>query len=171
MSEMYTERLLDHYRNPRNQGHLDSPDLMAEEYNLLCGDRVRIEARMEAGRIVAVRFDGRDRALCLAASSIVTETIQGRNLDELRSLGKDEFLVELQSEPRPSRLKCALLPWRPSGARPTARMSGRCSTAETVAFPGKALEPYCIAYLVEQPIGTSRQTNSQKSGLAQAGEL
>jgi nitrogen fixation NifU-like protein len=111
MSEMYTERLLDHYRSPRNRGHLESPHLSAEEYNPLCGDRVTIELRVEEGRLAEVRFDGRGCALCMGAASILTETIQGRALDELEALGKDEFLAELQSVVRPARLKCALLPW------------------------------------------------------------
>lgn len=111
MSEMYTERLLDHYQNPRNRGQLESPDIAAEEYNPLCGDRVTVEARLEAGRIVEVRFEGRGCALCLGAASILTEAIQGRTLEELTSLGHEEFLAELHSKPRPSRLKCALLPW------------------------------------------------------------
>ena len=107
MTEMYTDRLLDHYRNPRNKG-----DLAAEEYNPLCGDRVTIEANVEDGRIVEARFDGRGCALCLGAASILTESIQGRSLNELEAtLGKDEFLAQLQSTLRPSRLKCALLPW------------------------------------------------------------
>jgi len=119
MSEMYTERLLDHYRHPRNRGRLEALDgssgsgnvLAAEEYNPLCGDRVSIEALVEEGRVVEARFDGRGCALCIGAASILTETVQGRSLDELRGLGLDEFLAELQSEVRPARLKCALLPW------------------------------------------------------------
>lgn len=111
MSEMYTERLLDHYRNPRNRGRLDAPDLAAEEYNPLCGDRVTIEMRTEAGRIIEARFEGRGCALCLGAASILTELIRGQTLDELRALDQEEFLAQLQSKPRPSRLKCALLPW------------------------------------------------------------
>ena len=111
MTEMYTERLLDHYRHPRNKGHLDSPDIVAEEYNPLCGDRVTVEARVQGGRIVEARFDGRGCALCLGAASILTETIQGRSLEELQSLGQDQFLAELKSAIRPARLKCALLPW------------------------------------------------------------
>lgn len=119
MNEMYTERLLDHYRQPRNKGHLDAPDpltssaqvLTAEEYNRLCGDRVTIEARVEAGQLVAVRWDGRGCALCLGAASILTEVAQGRLLAELEALGQDAFLAELQSVIRPARLKCALLPW------------------------------------------------------------
>jgi nitrogen fixation protein NifU and related proteins len=108
---MYTERLLEHYRQPRNKGHLEEPDLAAEEYNPLCGDRVTVEARVEDGRIVEARFDGRGCALCLGAASILTEILQGRRLEELKALGRDEFLAELQSPIRASRLKCALLPW------------------------------------------------------------
>lgn len=119
MSQMYTERLLDHYRNPRNKGRLASSDpsepvgqiLAAEEYNPLCGDQVAIEARVEQGRLAEVRFDGRGCALCLGAASILTEAIQGRSLDDLVGFGQDEFLAELQSTVRPARLKCALLPW------------------------------------------------------------
>jgi nitrogen fixation NifU-like protein len=111
VSELYTERLLDHYRNPRNKGRLDSPTHTAQEYNPLCGDRVTIEAHVEEGRIVEVRFDGRGCALCLGAASILTEIVRGGTLEELESLGQDDFLAELQSVPRPARLKCALLPW------------------------------------------------------------
>ncbi|MEJ2733070.1 MAG: iron-sulfur cluster assembly scaffold protein [Anaerolineae bacterium] len=119
MGEMYTERLLDHYRHPRNKGHFDAPDpstsstqlLAAEEYNPLCGDRVTIEACVEADQLVQVRWDGRGCALCLGAASILTEVAQGRPLAELAGLGEDAFLAELQSPIRPARLKCALLPW------------------------------------------------------------
>jgi nitrogen fixation NifU-like protein len=108
---MYTDLLLDHYRHPRNQGRLASPDLAAEEYNPLCGDRVIVEARLEEGRLVEVRFSGRGCALCLGAASILTETIQGRTLDELAGLDQEAFLDVLQSAIRPARLKCALLAW------------------------------------------------------------
>ncbi len=117
MSEMYTERLLDHYLHPRNRGslprHLDEGGsvFVAEEYNPLCGDRVRIEFRVQNGQVAEAYFDGRGCAVCLGAASILTEVIHGKSLDELRSLGRSEFLAELQSSIRPARLKCALLPW------------------------------------------------------------
>jgi nitrogen fixation NifU-like protein len=117
MGEMYTERLLDHYRRPRNKGHLEATDavsgevLVAREYNPLCGDEVTVEALVEDGRIVEVRFDGRGCALCMGAASILTEAVRGRSLDELASFGQEEYLEELGSTVRPARLKCALLPW------------------------------------------------------------
>jgi len=108
---MYTERLLDHYRHPRNKGSLPAADRVAEEYNDLCGDRVRIALKLDGERIAAARFEGRGCALCLGAASILTEIIQGKTLTELQSLDRDTFLAELESQPRPSRLRCALLPW------------------------------------------------------------
>ena len=111
MSDMYTDRLLDHFRNPRNRGRLEDPDIAAEEYNPLCGDRVTVQAHVKSDTIAEARFEGRGCALCLGAASILTEVIQGRTLEELQALGQEEFLVELQAAPRPARLKCALLPW------------------------------------------------------------
>ena len=119
MGEMYTERLLDHYRRPRNKGELESTDtsnvtgqvLAAHEYNALCGDEVTIQVLIEEGRIAEARFDGRGCALCMGAASILTEAVQGRTVEGVASFGKDEYLEELAATVRPARLKCALLPW------------------------------------------------------------
>ncbi len=116
---MYSERLLDHYRNPRSKGAIGSsvaPEaigrvLAAEEYNPLCGDRVRIEIRLESERIAEVGWTGRGCALCLGAASILAEVVEGHTLDELVAMDQQEFLAELGSDIRPARLKCALLPW------------------------------------------------------------
>ena len=119
MGGMYTERLLDHYRSPRNKGRLDDPGpsgeagqvLVAREYNPLCGDEVTIQARVEDGRLAEVRFEGRGCALCMGAASILTEAVRGRSMEELASFGRDEYLEELGATIRPARLRCALLPW------------------------------------------------------------
>jgi nitrogen fixation NifU-like protein len=115
---MYSQRLLDHYQHPRNKGRLDAVDavgstqiISAEKYNPLCGDRVTVQARVQAGKIVEARFDGRGCALCLGAASILTGMLEGRELEDLRGLGQAEFLAELEAPIRPARLKCALLPW------------------------------------------------------------
>ncbi len=119
MSEMYTERLLDHVRHPRRKGLLPAPDeaeppgqiLTREEYNPLCGDRVTFQVRVVDGTVAEARFDGRGCALCLGAASILAEIVEGRALDALAAMDQDGFLSELQSEVRPARLRCALLPW------------------------------------------------------------
>jgi nitrogen fixation NifU-like protein len=118
MTEMYTDRLLEHYQHPRNRGRLEATDakgesqvVSAEEYNPLCGDRVTLQARVKTGTIVEACFDGRGCAICLGAASILTEMIKGRDLEDLRRLGQAEFLNELDAPIRSARLKCALLPW------------------------------------------------------------
>ena len=115
MSEMYTERLLDHYRNPRHKGllaaSLPGEVLTAEEYNPLCGDRVTVQVHILDGQVAEARFEGRGCALCLGAASILAETIEGQSLESLRALDQAAFLAELQSPIRPARQKCALLPW------------------------------------------------------------
>jgi len=119
MSEMYTERLLEHYRHPRHKGLLAAGEatsppgqiLAAEEYNPLCGDRVTFQVRLVDGRLAEARYDGRGCALCLGAASILAEVVEGQALDALRGMDQDAFLSELQSEIRPARLRCALLPW------------------------------------------------------------
>lgn len=112
MTEMYTDRLLEHVRHPRNEGQLSQPGLAAEEHNPLCGDRVRMEVRVEAGQIVEACFSGRGCALCLGAASILTEFVMGRFLEEIQSMGALLFLAELGVNVRRSRLRCALLPWQ-----------------------------------------------------------
>ena len=118
MGGMYTERLLDHYKSPRNKGRLDESAtlgagqvLAAREYNPLCGDEVTIQALVEEGRLAEVRFEGRGCALCMGAASILTEAVRGRSLEELAFFGRDEYLEELGAAIRPARLRCALLPW------------------------------------------------------------
>ena len=118
MSEMYTERLLDHVRHPRRKGLLAADDmgtpgqvLAAEEYNPLCGDRVTFQVWLADGRVAKARFEGRGCALCLGAASILAEVVEGQALDTLQAMDQDSFLSELRSEVRPARLRCALLPW------------------------------------------------------------
>ncbi len=108
--QLYREVILDHYRNPRGQGPLESPDAEAEGQNPLCGDEVSISVRLGDGDTVEeVRFDGRGCAISQAATSMLTELVRGRPLADVASLEKEELLDELGIPLTPVRLKCALL--------------------------------------------------------------
>ena len=107
---MYQENILDHYRNPRNHGTLDEPvTIRREEYNPLCGDRLTIEMRVEDDRVTAVRFHGHGCAISQASMSMLTEEIEGKTLDEVKALTKENVLDLLGIPISPVRLKCALL--------------------------------------------------------------
>lgn len=110
MDDMYREVILDHFKNPRNRGTLDPHDFTYEDENPLCGDKLRIDVRLDAERRVCdVAFSGRGCAISQASASLLTEAIQGKSVEELKALTKDDILDLLGIELGPVRLKCALL--------------------------------------------------------------
>jgi nitrogen fixation NifU-like protein len=107
--QLYREYILDHYRNPRNFGRLEKPDISHEEDNPLCGDVIGLDFKLEDGRIADVRFHGRGCAISQASASLLTERLKGMSLDEAKRIGREDVLGELGIEISPARLKCALL--------------------------------------------------------------
>ncbi|MBI3761180.1 MAG: SUF system NifU family Fe-S cluster assembly protein, partial [Chloroflexi bacterium] len=76
MDDFYRELILDHYKNPRNQGTLDPHDISYEDDNPLCGDRIRIDLRVDGeNRVTDVAFTGRGCAISQASASLLTEEI------------------------------------------------------------------------------------------------
>ena len=110
MDDMYREVILDHYKNPRNKGTLDPRDFSYEDENPLCGDKLRIDVRLDdEHRIKEVAFSGHGCAISQASASMLTEAILGKTVDEVKKMGKDDILDMLGIELGPVRLKCALL--------------------------------------------------------------
>ncbi|MHA2610165.1 MAG: Fe-S cluster assembly sulfur transfer protein SufU [bacterium JZ-2024 1] len=109
MSDIYLEYLLDHYKHPRNYGSIEDADISHQEGNPLCGDEIRFDIKLKEGKIEQVKFRGRGCAISLAAASILTEMIQGKSLEEARSLSKEQMLQALHIPIGPTRMKCALL--------------------------------------------------------------
>src|SRR5262245_13855604 len=107
---LYSEVLLDHFRNPRNYGSLHSPDTVYEEFNPLCGDRIRIELKISDNRVAAARFVGDGCAISIAAASLLTELVLGVEIAPDAMISDEELLSSLKSDIKPSRIKCALLP-------------------------------------------------------------
>jgi nitrogen fixation protein NifU and related proteins len=108
---MYREVILDHYKNPRGHGVMDTAHAAAEGQNPLCGDEVSIYVRFDedGDTIDEVMFKGRGCAISQAATSMLTEMVQGRRASEIAALPKDELLEEIGIPLTPVRLKCALL--------------------------------------------------------------
>ncbi|MFI5049921.1 MAG: Fe-S cluster assembly sulfur transfer protein SufU [Gaiellales bacterium] len=109
MDDLYRENILDHYRSPRNAGHIDHPSATAEGVNPLCGDELAIELKVEDGVVTDVRYNGRGCAISQAAASMLSDQIKGRPVAELTGVGKDDVLEELGIPLTPIRLKCAML--------------------------------------------------------------
>lgn len=106
---IYREIILDHYQNPRHRGTLDPHDYSYEDSNPLCGDEVRIDARVKDDIISEIAFTGQGCAISQASASILMELAHGKSLDEVKAIDKEELLDEIGIELSPARLKCALL--------------------------------------------------------------
>jgi nitrogen fixation NifU-like protein len=110
MPALYSDILLDHFRHPRNYGSLTAPDISNEQFNPLCGDRIRIELKLDQSIVSEARFKGDACAISTAAASLLTELILGGNITELAGISDARLISALASEIQPARLQCALLP-------------------------------------------------------------
>jgi len=108
-SDIYKDIILDYYRNPRNFGDLPNPDVRAKDSNPLCGDIIEMQLKINDGKIEDVRFKGKGCAISQASASMLTETVKGKTLDEVKAMSKSDVLNLLGIDPGPTRIKCALL--------------------------------------------------------------
>ncbi len=126
LDDLYREVILDHYAHPRNRGKLDPSDVSVEGSNPLCGDELSLFVRLRDGRVDDVRFEGRGCSISQASTSMMTEVIKGKTLDEVRALvgkfkgmmrgetpGDDlgDLLALAGVRKFPVRIKCATLSW------------------------------------------------------------
>ena len=83
---MYSERLLDHFQNPRNVGELPPPAISCEVSNPACGDILRLSVRIEGGRVREARYKVRGCTASIAAGSALTELLVGKTRQEVTLL-------------------------------------------------------------------------------------
>jgi nitrogen fixation NifU-like protein len=83
---MFSEAVLDHFRNPRNAGELPDADASVEVTNPVCGDILRLGVRVKDGRIEEVRFLCRGCTTAIASASLLTLQLRGRTVTEANSI-------------------------------------------------------------------------------------
>jgi nitrogen fixation NifU-like protein len=114
MDNLYRDFILEHYKNPHNAGVLDPHDMHYADSNPTCGDELSMTLRLDDGRqhIADVAFDGRGCAISQASASILTDSLRGMSLDEVRAIDPKGVLDDLGVPIGPARLKCALLGYK-----------------------------------------------------------
>ena len=127
---LYQEVILDHSKRPRNFGLMEGANCHAEGYNPLCGDKVKIDLKLEGERIADIKFQGSGCAISTASASILTEIMKGKTRTEAEALfetfhdlvmGKaagngnrpelGKLAVFSGVSEFPMRVKCATLAW------------------------------------------------------------
>ena len=96
---MFSEAVLEHFRNPRNAGELSDATATVEVSNPVCGDILKLAARVVGGRITEVRFLCRGCTTSIACASILTEQLRDRALSEARDITADTLSVALGGLP------------------------------------------------------------------------
>ena len=96
---MFSETVLDHFRNPRNTGKLPDATAAVEVSNPVCGDILKLAARVAGGRIAEVRFLCRGCTTSIACASLLTEQLRDRGLPEARNITADSLSVALGGLP------------------------------------------------------------------------
>jgi nitrogen fixation NifU-like protein len=110
MDDLYRENILDHYKRPRNFGRPDEFDLEFEDTNPFCGDEQHVFIELdEDDRVQRVSFEGKGCAISTAATSMLSEELDGKTREELVRLPKDFVLELLGIEISATRMKCAML--------------------------------------------------------------
>jgi nitrogen fixation NifU-like protein len=108
----YGSTVLEHYRRPRN--HLPMPEATAraDGSNPLCGDRIRMEVRVEDGIVRAAAFTANACAICTAAASLLTSRLAGQSVEAALALRDADIVSWLDADVPAARVPCATLPLR-----------------------------------------------------------
>jgi nitrogen fixation NifU-like protein len=110
MDDLYREQILEHYKRPHNFGQPERYDLEFEDSNPFCGDEQHVFIRLdENGRVAQVTFEGKGCAISTAATSMLTDELEGMSREELLRLPKGFVLDLLGIDISATRIKCALL--------------------------------------------------------------
>ena len=109
-ADIYREIILDYYRNPRNYGKIQDPDIAQRDSNPLCGDELEMHLKIKDDKVADVKFTGKGCAISQASASMLTELILGKDFEYVKKLTKEDILDNLGlHDLGPARIKCALL--------------------------------------------------------------
>lgn len=110
--DIYSENIIDHYKDPRNFGNLENFNISLNDSNPLCGDRIRVDMLIEDNLIKDIKYGCEGCAISRASSSIISEKIKNMNVENVIKLNKEFVIDALGIQLNPIRMKCALLSLR-----------------------------------------------------------
>lgn len=104
----YSEKVMDHYRNPRNVGSIENADAVGVAGSLTCGDQLKIYLKIENNIVTDAKFQTFGCGSAVASSSILTEMIIGKTVDEVRKITNKDIADELGGLP-PEKMHCSVM--------------------------------------------------------------
>ncbi|HEB75945.1 MAG TPA: Fe-S cluster assembly scaffold protein NifU [Nitrospirae bacterium] len=105
---MYSKEVMDHFMNPRNVGEMPDADGVGTEGNPVCGDMMKLFIKVKDNRIEDAKFQTFGCGAAIAVSSMITEMVKGKTLDEAMSISKEQVASALGGLP-PQKMHCSNL--------------------------------------------------------------
>lgn len=105
---MYSEKVMDHFSNPRNVGEIENPDGVGQVGNPVCGDVMKLMIKVDDGKISDVKFKTFGCGAAVATSSMVTELVMGKTVDEALAVSNKAVAEALDGLP-PQKMHCSNL--------------------------------------------------------------
>ena len=105
---MYSEKVMEHFRNPRNVGEMENPDGVGHVGNPVCGDIMELYIRVKSGIIVDAKFKTFGCGAAIATSSMVTEMVKGKSIEEALKISNKAVAEALDGLP-PVKMHCSVL--------------------------------------------------------------
>ena len=105
---LYSEKVMDHFKNPRNVGEIENPDGVGHVGNPVCGDIMELYIKVDDGIIVDAKFKTFGCGAAIATSSIVTELVKGKNIKEALKISNKAVTEALDGLP-PLKMHCSVL--------------------------------------------------------------
>lgn len=105
---MYSQKVMDHFHNPHNVGEIANPDGVGEVGNPQCGDMMRITIKVNDGKLEDIKWKTLGCGAAIATSSVMTELVKGKTLEEALSLTRDKVADALDGLP-PAKMHCSNL--------------------------------------------------------------
>lgn len=102
--------LLKRFKNPANYGVIDNADIVSEETDYSCGDKVKIYLKIENGKIVNAGFTSEACLFCNASASLITDLVKSKNIEEVSKLGESDILRFFKADNKSPRYRCIILP-------------------------------------------------------------
>jgi nitrogen fixation protein NifU and related proteins len=129
LDQLYRSVIMDHYKNPRNKGSLETDAVTIDMNNPTCGDRIHLTLKVKDGVVEDAKFDGEGCSISMSSASMMTQIIKGKKVEEALELAdifskmmmgeeySDKYDLEdveaLQGVSQfPARIKCATLAWK-----------------------------------------------------------
>ncbi|MBI4239491.1 SUF system NifU family Fe-S cluster assembly protein [Candidatus Uhrbacteria bacterium] len=108
--DLYSEIILDHYRNPHHARLLQKPSVRVKEHNPLCGDTIELDLLIQNDHIENAGFKGTGCAISQASASMLMDMLIGKKVGSVKKLFSKQVIAMLGVPLSPARAKCALLP-------------------------------------------------------------